>query len=293
VTTIGDFVSDGGGGFAVAVPLVQATDASTFGAKAAHLGLALAHGLPVPSGVALSWALVDGVADDDEHCLSTVAAVTATLGTGLAVRSSAVGEDSTAASFAGQHVSRLNVRGPKEMIEAVVAVRRSGHDEAAIAYRRRLGLALRVQVGAVVQRLVDADVSGVLFDSHPVTGAAESVIEAAWGLGESVANGAVVPDLFRLSRTGEVLERRAGRKEVEVRPGAEGGTATTRVAPERVEALCLDDGQLSRLHRLAGRCREAFGGSQDVEWAWAGDELWLLQRRAVTTVTPKAPPTGT
>ena len=280
-------MTGGGDGVAVAVPLAQAMDASAFGAKAAHLGLALAHGLPVPPGMALSWAMVDGIADGNEHCVSTVAAVAATLtptmGTGLAVRSSAVGEDSAGASFAGQHVSLLNVQGRDEVIDAVVAVRRSAHDEAALGYRRHLGLPLRIRVGTVVQQLVDADVSGVLFDPHPVTGAPELVIEAAWGLGEAVANGAVVPDLFRLERTGEILERRAGTKEVEIRPGPGPGTTTRRVAPGRVEELCLDDAQLSRLHWLASRCREAFGGSQDLEWAIAGEKLWLLQRRSVTT----------
>jgi len=276
-------MADGGGGVAEAVPLAQATDASLFGAKAANLGLALRHGLPVPPGVALSWGLVDGVANDDIHCVSTTATVTGTVGAALAIRSSAVGEDSPRASFAGQHVSMLNVRGSDETIDAVLAVWRSAHDEAAREYRRRLGLTPHVHVGAVAQQLVDPDVSGVLFDSNPVTGAPELLIEAAWGLGEAVANGAVVPDLFRLERDGEIVERRAGVKEVQIRPGPGPGTTTRRVAPERVKALCLDDGQLSRLHRLALRCREAFGGSQDLEWAMAGQELWLLQRRAVTT----------
>ncbi len=283
MTTITGNMAEGAGGVAVTAPLAQATDASLFGAKAANLGLALQHGLPVPPGVGLSWGMVDGVAGGDGHCARTTATVIATLGAPLAIRSSGVGEDSEGASFAGQQESRLNVRGPDETVEAVSAVWRSAHDEAALEYRRRLGLTPHVRVGAVAQQLVDPDVSGVLFDSDPVTGAPELLIEAAWGLGEAVANGTVVPDLFRLDEDGEVLERRAGIKEVEIRPGPGAGTTTRRVAPELVGAFCLDDERLNRLHGLAMRCRQAFGGSQDIEWAVAGDRLWLLQRRAVTT----------
>ncbi len=269
-------------GVADAVPLSHATDASVFGAKAAHLGRALGHGLPVPSGIALPWALVEGVGHDDRRCVASVVDASASLGA-VAVRSSAVGEDSGRASFAGQHSSWLNVVGRAEVVDAVRAVWRSAHAPAAVAYRRRMGLPLDIRVGVVVQRLVDAEVSGVLFDSHPVTGAPEVLVEAAWGLGEAVASGAVVPDLFRLSPTGEILERRVGTKDVEIRPAPGGGTAARPVTPERARALCLDDPQLGRLRRLAAECGHAFGGSQDLEWAMAEGRLWLLQRREVTT----------
>ncbi|MDP8992737.1 MAG: hypothetical protein M3N31_06780 [Actinomycetota bacterium] len=274
---------DARGDQAGAVPLARAGDAATFGGKAANLARALGHGLPVPSGVALAWPLVDAVAAGDRRGVGEVKEACSSIGGRLAVRSSAVGEDSGGASFAGRHASVLNVGA--EVVDAVVAVWRSAHGEGASAYRRRLGRGPNVRVAVVVQRLVDADVAGVAFTPHPVTGADEVVVEAAWGLGEAVAGGLVVPDRFRLAPSGEVIERRPGNKHVDVRPAAGAGTATGQVAPERARALCLDDDGLARVHGLATRCRQAFGGSQDLEWALAAGDLWLLQRRAVTTVS--------
>ncbi len=266
------------------VPLAEAGDRRAFGGKAAQLALAARAGLPVPAGVALPWLLVDAVASGDADATAALETAASPYGPTLAVRSSALDEDSHVASFAGQHLSLLNVPASR-LAEAVRAVLRSGHDEPALAYRRRLGLSGTVRVGIVVQEMVDADVAGVLFHPQPVTGADEVVIEAAWGLGEAVVGGLVAPDLFRLSKDGEVLERRLGVKDLEVRAIATGGTAERPVAAERARVLCLGDGQLGELHRLAVSCKAVFGGSQDLEWAFAGDRLWLLQRRAVTTAT--------
>jgi pyruvate,water dikinase len=260
---------------------VDATDASVFGGKAAQLGRAVETGLPVPGGVALAWPMVDRLAAGDDVAVAELAAGCAAVAAPLAVRSSGIGEDSASASFAGQHESVLNVD-PVALVDAVLTVWRSARTEAALAYRRRLGLPAAPRVGVVVQSLVDPDVAGVLFDGNPVTGADELVVEAAWGLGESVVAGTVTPDLFRVSPAGEVLDRRPGRKEVELRPGEGGGTVRRRVPPGRAAALCLDDDDLGRLRRLAMRCREIFGGTQDLEWALAGGDLWLLQRRPRT-----------
>ncbi len=265
-------------------PLHDADDAHIFGGKAAQLAMAARAGLPVPEGVALPWPLVDAVASDDTDASAALEAAASTLGPSLAVRSSAIGEDSVEASFAGQHLSLLNVPA-SQLADAVRAVRRSAGSEAASAYRGRLGLAGNARVGVVVQQMVDADVAGVVFHPHPITGADEVVIEAAWGLGEVVVGGLVTPDLFRLSVSGEVLERRLGAKELEVRAVGSGGTAERSPPADRSRSLCLTDGQLAQLHRLVLRCRAVFGGSQDLEWAFARDRLWLLQRRAITTST--------
>jgi len=92
----------------------------------------------------------------------------------------------------------------------------------------------------------------------------------------------VTPDRYRVSREGRVIERVAGTKSVAIRPLPEGGTIEQDVAAERASVLCLDDGHLQHLHGLATRCEEVFGGTQDLEWAFAGEMLYLLQRRAVT-----------
>jgi len=265
-----------------AVPLVEARDESRLGGKAVQLGAAARAGLPVPAGVALPAELVDALVGGEAS--AALDSVLRSLRGPLAVRSSCGGEDAAAASFAGQHDTRLNVRTAAQLAEAVAAVWRSGRSDAALAYRRRLGLDEEPTLRIVVQHLAEPDVAGVLFTRNPVTGADERVIEAAWGLGEAVVQGLVTPDLYRVSRTGQVLERTAGHKPIAIRPLPDGSTASEPVAPSLVEALCLDATDLAALHRLAIRCEESFAGPRDIEWALAGGTLHLLQQRPITRV---------
>jgi pyruvate, water dikinase len=264
-----------------AVALAEARDEGEFGGKAVQLGAAIRAGLPVPEGVALPAALVAAVAAGDPAAVAELSAVRDSIPGPLAVRSSCADEDSTAASFAGQHLTQLNVRSLDQLVEAVAAVWRSGRSASALAYRRKLGIESDPRMGVVVQRLLDPEVAGVLFTRHPVTGADERVIEATWGLGEAVVQGLVTPDRYRLSPTGEVLERSPGRKQVAIRarPNA---AADEPVAAHLVEALCLDDRRLASLHTLALRCEEGFLGPSDLEWAFVDETLHLLQRRAIT-----------
>ncbi|WP_437675352.1 PEP/pyruvate-binding domain-containing protein [Sorangium sp. So ce131] len=253
-----------------------------FGGKAAQLGRARRSGLPVPPGWAASAGFVERVVAGDEAAVGRLVEAFVELDGPVAVRSSGVGEDGAAASFAGQHATELNVRGREALLEAVHKVHRSARTEAALAYRRRLGLPPEPRLGVVVQRLVHAECAGVLFTRHPTTGADERVIEAAWGLGEAVVAGLVTPDSYRVARGGRVLERRPGEKDLAIVWSEAGGTEEVPVEAERVGALCLDDARLAALDALAAACEAAFGGTQDIEWAFAGDRLYLLQRRAIT-----------
>jgi pyruvate phosphate dikinase-like enzyme/cyclic nucleotide-binding protein len=131
--------------------------------------------------------------------------------------------------------------------------------------------------------------AGVMFTQNPINGADERVIEASWGLGEVVVAGRVIPDNFRLDRSGEVLERTSGVKKVAIRSAADGGTVDETVAPHLVEQLCLDDDQLARLNALAAKCEEVYGPARDIEWACADGELYLLQCRAVTRAGSSGP----
>jgi pyruvate,water dikinase len=266
-----------------AVPLSEAREEAAFGGKAVQLGAAVRAGLPVPDGFALPVELVEAVAADEPSATATLSALHDSFPGPLAARSSCVGEDSAAASFAGQHHTRLNVGSREQLHDAVVAIWESGRSQAALAYRAKLGLEGEPRMGVVVQRLVEADVSGVLFTRNPVNGADERLIEATWGLGESVVQGLVTPDLFRLSRTGEVLERRHGRKETAIRTLPGGDTINEPVPAHLMEAFCLDDERLRLLHGLALRCEKAFDGPSDIEWTFAGSTLFLLQRREITS----------
>jgi pyruvate,water dikinase len=269
-----------------AVPLEKARETALFGSKAVGLGQAVRDGLPVPPGVALSGPIVEAVAAGDEDAIKKVAKSARPLGGPLAVRSSAVDEDGADASFAGQHLTLLNVPSSEELSSALSEIWWSANSDSAIGYRKRVGLFTRPSVGVVVQALLDPDTAGVMFTQNPVTGADERMIEASWGLGEAVVAGQVIPDHFRIDRSGEVLERTPGLKKLAIRTVAGGGTVEEDVPPELVEQLCLDDDQLGELNRLADRCEQIYGPARDIEWAFAGGTLYLLQCRAVTRAGP-------
>jgi phosphoenolpyruvate synthase/pyruvate phosphate dikinase len=267
------------------VPLVKARDDSIFGSKAVGLGQAAREGLPLPPGVALSGAIVEAVAGGEERAIRKVVKAVKPLLSPLAVRSSAVDEDGADASFAGQHLTLLNVPSSQEVNAAVRDIWWSANSDAAITYRQRVGLFHRPSVGVVVQSLLDPDAAGVMFTQNPITGADERVIEASWGLGEAVVAGQVIPDHFRVDRSGQVLERTAGVKQIVIRSLPKGGTVEEEVAPDLVGQLCLDDEQLAELNRLAERCEQVYGPGRDIEFAFAGGSLYLLQCRAVTRVS--------
>lgn len=274
------------------VALAEASDAGRFGGKAAALANAIAAGLPVPGGFAIDFETVDRIAAGDATAAAEITAAFDELrttnpherGSHVAARSSAIGEDSRDASFAGQHATILNVTSAGALLEAVRRVHASAHDSSVLEYRRRMGIEGAPRIAVVVQRMVAADVAGVLFTRNPMTGAAERVIEASWGLGEAVVSGLVTPDRFRVAADGEILERVAGRKDFVIRFDARGGTVEEPVSGDDVTRLCLSDEQLGALHRLATECERHFGGPQDLEWAFSGGELFLLQTRPITTM---------
>ncbi len=274
------------------VPLEEAHDESVFGSKAVGLGEAARSGLPLPPGVALSGDVVEAVAGGEKQAFEDVAKLVRPLGSPLAVRSSAVDEDGADASFAGQHMTLLNVPGADAVADAVREIWWSANSDSAITYRQRVGLFRRPSVGVVVQSLLDPVCAGVMFTRNPINSADERVIEASWGLGEAVVAGMVIPDHFRIDRSGQVLERTPGLKKIAVRTLPEGGTFEEKLSPELAEQLCLEDSQLEDLHRLAERCEEIYGPDRDIEWAIAGGQLYLLQCRAITRTGSQDAPSG-
>jgi pyruvate,water dikinase len=262
----------------VIVPLRAADDASLYGGKAAQLAAALKAGLPVPDGVALDWLAVEAVAAGDLEL--------AGLGfpSPCSVRSSAVGEDAADASFAGAHLSVLGVTGDEAVRRAVCAVRESAHTQGALAYREQLDLDRAPRMAVVVQQLVDSVVAGVMFTRNPLTGADQRVIEASWGLGETVVAGLVTPDRWELDASGRMTSFAAGEKDVAIRRSGS-GTSEVPVDPVLIGVPCLDGTQLRELHELALACDRVFGTTaHDIEFAFADGVLHLLQRRPITVV---------
>lgn len=264
-------------------PLAGAHDAAVYGGKAVQLGEAVRAGLPVPPGYAISIDALARLISGDADLADRIGDLAAEIGGPVAVRSSAVGEDAVDASFAGQHVTVLNLTARDAILNALRQVRDSAHGEGALAYRQRRSIAGPVQVAAVIQRLVDARCAGVVFTRHPVTGADEFVVEAAWGLGESVVQGIVTPDHFRLARDGSVLEEHLGSKSIAIRCAGNAGTQEMEVDAETAAKSCLSKEDLQRLAELALRCEAVFGEGLDLEWAFADGALYLLQSRPITT----------
>src|ERR687893_1102705 len=207
----------------------------------------------------------------------------------VAVRSSATTEDLPSASFAGQQATSLNVRGEEELLEAVRRCWASLWSARAIAYRERQGFDHHLAaIAVVVQRLVHAELSGILFTANPVSGARdEVVINAARGLGEAVVGGLATPDNFTLDRTTLALrERQTGRQEVET-VLAEHGTAERVLDPKRAAQPTLVDAQLARLAQIGNEIEHYFGAPQDIEWAYADRRFWVLQARPITNLPPE------
>ena len=178
----------------------------------------------------------------------------------VAVRSSAVAEDSDAASYAGQQETFLDVEGVDDVCERVRECWQSFFSERAIFYRRHKGSLDDLAMSVVVQRMVDADKAGVLFTVDPVQRRRDRmIIEAVHGLGESLVSGEETPDHYVVDRS---------------------GTVKRKVAPKSV----LSEPELVSLAQLGAQLEEHFGAPQDVEWAIAQGSVRLLQSRPVTTL---------
>lgn len=260
----------------------HADDESLYGGKVVSLGIALRAGLPAPDGYGVDVALVEAVARNDESAADRVRPIFDDLAPSLAVRSSAVGEDSTDASFAGQHLTVLNVTSSDAMIDAIGEVHASAHADSALAYREKMGIPGPPQIAVAVQQLIRSEMAGVMFTRNPVTQEAERYIEASWGLGEVIVAGLVVPDSFRIANDGTILERTVGEKDLQLVSTDDGGTAEVQVAADKIEAQCLNDEQLRLLHELASACERAYGEHLDIEWAFFEGKVYLLQCRAIT-----------
>ena len=265
------------------VPLASAIDPAIYGGKAIQLGQAIRAGLPVPPGYAVSVDALAALCRGDSEIAVRIEEIAGELGPPIATRSSAVGEDAVDASFAGQHATVLNLISPAAIVEGLREVYLSAHSGGAVAYRQRKKIEGPIQIAAVVQKLVEPRCAGVMFTRHPLTGADEFVIEAAWGLGEAVVQGMVTPDHYRIGRDGQVLEERLGDKPTAMRSLPDGGTEETEVAPELVEMSCLDGGDIRRLAELALQCEAVFGNNLDLEWAFTDGALYLLQSRPITS----------
>jgi pyruvate, water dikinase len=251
-------------------------------------------------GEAMRFAPVpDGVREQIAACYAALAGVSGEAEPPVAVRSSALGEDSLQATFAGQQESYLWVRGLEHVCDAVRDCWVSPYSPPALAYRARLASAPEPAMGVTVQLMVDAEVSGVMFTCSPVSGDPSMVaINASWGLGLAVVGGEVTPDDYLISKvTGEVVREHVHHKHVQYLADPRGhGTVSVDVAQERRDVPCLEAAALHALVDVARRVERHFGCHQDIEWAIARrsalpESLFVVQSRPVTAVArPQAGP---
>jgi pyruvate,water dikinase len=206
----------------------------------------------------------------------------------VAVRSSATGEDTASASFAGMNETFLNVRGADALIQAVRACWRSLFGSRTVFYRAKRGFgAADIDIAVVVQRQIASTRAGVMFTVDPSTGARDRlIIEGSFGLGEAVVSGSVSPDRYIVEKDSlAILGREVRRKELVVEPLDGGGTRRRALHGEEARRSVLSDEEVVQVATLGRRIEAHYGSPQDTEWAFAPDgTLWMLQSRPVTTV---------
>jgi pyruvate,water dikinase len=274
-------------------------DTSLLGGKASSL-CRLAGEHPIPPGFSVTAAAyeqartaAEGDAGVPAWLRAEIAAAYRRLGERsgvpeprVAVRSSAVDEDGAAASFAGQHETYLNVVGADAVAEAVARCWASLRSARAAEYRRQQGLrGDDARIAVLVQQLVPADASAVVFSANPVTGRRdEVVVNAIWGLGESIVGGTTTPDTYLIRKPDlAVAARRIGAKE-RMTVLAPEGTREVDVPRLLRGALCLTDEQAQEMARLAIALEARLGHPVDVECAYHEGRLYLLQCRPITTL---------
>ncbi|MEU9891558.1 PEP/pyruvate-binding domain-containing protein [Sphaerisporangium sp. NPDC051011] len=292
--------------------------ADTCGGKAGTLGALLRAGLPVPDGFVVPFAAylaavreldlgrLAGEPDDLDAARQAIEArpvhttVVDALGRALgelgdppvAVRSSAANEDTGQASAAGQHESFLAVHGVSEVADAVRACWASLFSPRAVHYRAAAGGDDRpsddLVMAVIVQRHLDAEVSGVMFT--PADPKDTTEIEASWGLGPSVVGGTVTPDAYRVAADGSVTRAVADKR---TRLDRRGKRLVMSDVPTRVrDRPAIDDATATRLAQLGKEIAAVFGGPQDIEWAIVDGRTWVLQARPVTAAPPPPSPSG-
>lgn len=259
-------------------------DSSLVGGKAANLSRVAAT-YRVPPGFCLPVHMQ--VSEPDIHAAyAELAARCSVAEPAVAVRSSALDEDGAAASFAGQHATFLNVHGLAELRTAIERCLESIHAPRVLAYRRGRGLAASdARLAILVQQLVLAEASGVLFSANPMTGArGEVVVTTSWGLGESVVGGTVSPDMYVVRKTDLLIVARRIAPKLRMTVAVRGGTKEIDVPEHKRNQPAVSDSQCLDAVRMAINLEAEMGCPVDVECGWQSGMCYLLQCRPITTL---------
>jgi pyruvate, water dikinase len=309
------------------VPLtaVGTADVGLVGGKGANLGEMVQAGFPVPPGFVVTAATYVSTIEragvraelmDLEHQAATadaerlevlaraaraiinsidiatdtcglISAAYAAIGSGfVAVRSSATAEDTAEASFAGMNETFTNVRGDEELVARIKQCWASLFGARVVAYRAERSMTDEPAMAVVVQKMVASDRSGVMFTIDPAS-RDELVIEAAFGLGEVVVSGRVEPDTYHVDRASKsVRQIRIGHKDVRINSGDDGDELQI-LEGDAAWARVLADEEIATVARIGMDIENFYGSAQDIEWAFVGPDLYIVQARPITTLGPE------
>lgn len=210
--------------------------------------------------------------------------------TSVAVRSSVIGEDAEGASFAGQMDSYLYQQGEEAIFSAVIKVMQSAFNHRALAYRIQKGLDITdIRAAIIIQEMIDADVSGVLFTAHPITGSREHMlISSTWGCGEGIVSGVCNTDETSVSLFKNDLDVQINDKDTALvfDPSGSHGTQEVSVEQAKRNVACLEEKQVLELRDIALNIAETYQTPQDIEWCLKDGQFFILQARPVTSLPP-------
>jgi pyruvate,water dikinase len=290
---------------------VRKEDVSDVGGKGANLGEMFNAGLPVPDGFCIignafdeymlrnnfdTWVsnhsntLSDSIASGqiwaelDQEITECYAALGHHMR--VAVRSSATAEDLPEASFAGQQETYLNVVGKEQLITAIKMCFASLYSVRAVTYRKQANYdAIKVSLAVVIQKMVESEVSGVLFTADPVSQDTDRMmLNASWGLGEAIVSGRVTPDIYVNSKKkGCIVDKKLGDKDIFICYGTT-GIEERKTPAEQRKQFCLTDEQALELFEMGRKVEQHYGSPQDIEWGISKGKLYLLQSRPITTL---------
>ena len=206
----------------------------------------------------------------------------------VAVRSSATTEDLADASFAGQQETFVNVKGNVDLLLSIKKCFASLFTARAVYYRHKKGYEhVKASLAVVIQKMVDSDKSGVIFSKDPTNQTNDVIIEAVFGLGEGIVSGIITPDKYMVSKDLEILDKKISDKKIAITRDSGGGQTTVKLTEEKSKQQVLKDYEVKKLAEISLRLESHYKKPQDIEFAIEGEEIFVVQTRAITTIGKK------
>lgn len=205
----------------------------------------------------------------------------------FAIRSSSTAEDLPVTSFAGQQDTYLNIKGMDEILKHISKCFASLFTERAVVYRIQNGFDhRRVYLSVIVQKMVNAEVAGIMFTADPVTSSRKVIsIDASFGLGEAMVSGLVNTDNYKISN-GETKYKKISTKKIAITASKKGGTKKVEIASEQQNRQVLTEEQILQLESIGRKIEAYFGLPQDIEWCLIDNTFYIVQSRPITTLFP-------